>query len=165
MKGAEDVHAFDTNPVYAVLHESIYCNGGGPSDWSAEKALTERRGGGAFDAFDAAGALAASSDTPVFFTGEMVFPFMFDDIAALQPLKPAVGDFRLFLRSHFVYAVHTVQTHTDTHTSACARYYHAAENQQLSDKISLCFHRRDTVYAPDRCRAVKAILRLDARLR
>lgn len=32
-------------------------------------------------------AAAASTAAPVFFTGEMVFPWMFDDIAALRPLK------------------------------------------------------------------------------
>jgi hypothetical protein len=59
-------------------------NRGGASAWSAEKALSER---GEFDAVDS----LASADHPVYFTGEMVFPFMFDDIAALRPLKPAVG--------------------------------------------------------------------------
>ena len=85
LKGTEDAHAFDTNPMYAVLHESIYCNGGGASGWAAERALAERGG-----EFDAAAVLAGSDETaPVFFTGEMVFPFMFDEIAALTPLKPA----------------------------------------------------------------------------
>jgi hypothetical protein len=32
-------------------------------------------------------AAAASKDTPVFFTGEMIFPWLFDDIAALRPFK------------------------------------------------------------------------------
>jgi hypothetical protein len=27
-------------------------------------------------------------DKPVLFTGEMIFPWMFEDIAALRPLKP-----------------------------------------------------------------------------
>ena len=32
-------------------------------------------------------AAAGSSSAPVFFTGEMVFPWMFDDLAGLRPLK------------------------------------------------------------------------------
>jgi hypothetical protein len=32
-------------------------------------------------------AAAASASSPVFFTGEMIFPWMFDDLAGLQPLK------------------------------------------------------------------------------
>ena len=83
---AQDVHAFDTNPIYAMLHESIYCNGGGASAWAAERAIRERFPG----EFDVAE--AAASDDPsrlVLFTGEMVFPFMFDEIAALRPLRPA----------------------------------------------------------------------------
>lgn len=83
---SQDVHSFDTNPIYAMLHESIYCNGGGASAWAAERAIRERFPG----EFDVAE--AAASDDPsrhVLFTGEMVFPFMFDEIAALRPLRPA----------------------------------------------------------------------------
>jgi hypothetical protein len=32
-------------------------------------------------------ATAASTSSPVFFTGEMVFPWMFEDLVALQPFK------------------------------------------------------------------------------
>jgi hypothetical protein len=28
--------AFDTHPLYALLHEAIYCEGGGASNWSAQ---------------------------------------------------------------------------------------------------------------------------------
>ena len=59
---------------------------GGASAWAAERALRERFPG----EFDVAE--AAASDDPsrlVLFTGEMVFPFMFDEIAALRPLRPA----------------------------------------------------------------------------
>ena len=82
----QDVHAFDTNPIYAVLHESIYCNGGSASAWAAETAVRERFPG----EFDAAEAIAPESNPtqPVYFTGEMVFPFMFREIAALAPLQP-----------------------------------------------------------------------------
>jgi len=37
--------------------------------------------------FDAAAAAAANK--PVLLTGEMIFPWMFDDVASLRPLKKA----------------------------------------------------------------------------
>ena len=86
LKGCEDVHAFDTNPLYAILHESIYCNGGGPSAWAAEAAI-RRRWAGAFDPIEAAAAIDDDA-TRVLFTGEMIFPHMFDDVAPLRALKP-----------------------------------------------------------------------------
>lgn len=70
---------FDTNPLYALMHESIYCQGAA-SNWAAHRVRDEF--GDSFDAVK-----AAESGQPVFFTGEMVFPWMFDEIAALQPLK------------------------------------------------------------------------------
>ena len=83
LKSCEDVHSFDTNPLYACLHESIYCNGGGPSAWAAERVFNEHR-----KTFSADNALGSSDPhKPVLFTGEMVFPFMFDEIAALKPFK------------------------------------------------------------------------------
>ena len=86
LKGCEDVHAFDTNPLYAILHESIYCNGGGPSAWAAEAAI-RRRWAGAFYPIEAAAAIDDDA-TRVLFTGEMIFPHMFDDVAPLRALKP-----------------------------------------------------------------------------
>ena len=97
LKGVDDAHAFDTNPLYAVAHESIYCNGAGvKSAWAAERALV------AYNAandglFDPEKALTRSSgdessdekkdSAKMYFTGEMVFPFMFDEFKRLRPLK------------------------------------------------------------------------------
>ncbi|MED6218924.1 hypothetical protein PIB30_031039 [Stylosanthes scabra] len=70
---------FDTNPLYAIMHESIYCQGS-PSRWSAQRIRNETN-----DKFDAV--KAAREGQPVLFTGEMVFPWMFDEIHALKPFK------------------------------------------------------------------------------
>jgi len=93
LKAADDAHAFDTNPLYAVAHESIYCNGGEvASDWAAERALRDfnDQNGGVFDATKALSS-ESSDDTDtankIYFTGEMVFPFMFDEFARLRSLK------------------------------------------------------------------------------
>ncbi|XP_028096212.1 uncharacterized protein LOC114296117 isoform X1 [Camellia sinensis] len=82
---------FDTNPLYAILHESIYCQGTS-SRWSAKRIRDED--GGKFDAIK-----AAKEGRPILFTGEvgkvtmcmiiMIFPWMFEEIYALRHFKDA----------------------------------------------------------------------------
>jgi hypothetical protein len=76
LRGFENRFAFDTNPIYAILHEVIYCRGRA-SNWSAQRVLAE------FPEFE------ISPDCPVYFTGEMIYPWMFAEIRALQPLREA----------------------------------------------------------------------------
>ena len=56
--------AWDTNPLYALLHEAIYCQGpDSASGWAAQRVLDAE-----FSAdFDAA--LACANGAPVMFTG------------------------------------------------------------------------------------------------
>jgi pimeloyl-ACP methyl ester carboxylesterase len=67
---------FQTNPIYAILHESIYCQGFA-SNWSAHRV---RQSNPAFN---------YEKGQPFYFTGEMVFPWMFDQYTNLKPLKEA----------------------------------------------------------------------------
>lgn len=62
-----------SNPLYAVLHESIYGQGTA-TNWAAERVLEE------FPEFKPTAA------EPLF-TGEMVYPWYFDEDPALVPLK------------------------------------------------------------------------------
>ena len=67
-----------TNPIYAILHESIYCQGFA-SNWSAHRIREQHpqfnyQTGGAF-----------------MFTGEMVYPWMFEQLATLKPLREAAN--------------------------------------------------------------------------
>ncbi|XP_007051700.2 PREDICTED: proline iminopeptidase [Theobroma cacao] len=73
--------AFDTNPLYAILHESIYCQGAS-SRWSAHRVRADHDS--KFDAIR-----AAREGRPVLLTGEMIFPWMFDEVNALRPFKDA----------------------------------------------------------------------------
>ncbi len=82
LRGYEHTLPFDTNPLYALLHEASYANGGA-TNWAAQRALDSNAALAA--AFDPLAAVAEGRPVP--FTGEMVFPFMFEDIAALRPLK------------------------------------------------------------------------------
>lgn len=129
-KGFESWQSWDSNPLYALMHETIYChqcpassaspastsaasegpqpeqgsgvgtgpgaevNGEaaaqcppGPGAWVASRWAADRvRDSPAFAAaFDAVA--AAKEGRPVMFTGECVYRFMYDDIAALRPYK------------------------------------------------------------------------------
>lgn len=66
--------SFQTNPIYAILHESIYCQGFA-SQWSADRVRKQ------LSIFD------YQSDKPFLFTGEMVFPWMFEQYTNLKPLQ------------------------------------------------------------------------------
>ncbi|KAJ4798165.1 Proline iminopeptidase [Rhynchospora pubera] len=81
LKAFESWMEFDSNPLYAVLHESIYCQGAS-SKWSAHKVRSEPQYESLFDPFR-----AVKENRPVYFTGETIFPWMFDEISALRPLK------------------------------------------------------------------------------
>ncbi|MDA9557400.1 alpha/beta hydrolase [Vibrio sp.] len=67
---------FQTNPIYAILHESIYCQGF-KSDWSAHRVRQQ------YNQFN------YQKGQPFLFTGEMVFPWMFEQYKNLQPLQEA----------------------------------------------------------------------------
>ncbi len=73
-------HAWDSNPLYAIMHESIYCQGGA-SAWAAERVRGEAPFAELFDA-----AARAEADLPVYFTGEMIFPWMFDEVCGRSVL-------------------------------------------------------------------------------
>jgi len=81
LRGFENMLSVDTNPIYALLHESIYANGPAATNWSANRVVAQQ------DDFNAVA--AANSGRPVQLTGEMIFPWMFDTIPSLQPLKEA----------------------------------------------------------------------------
>lgn len=68
-------------PLYYLLHEATYAQGTGVTRWSAQRIRRE------FPAFDAAAAL--DSDAPILFTGEMIYPWMFDTDPLLQPFRQA----------------------------------------------------------------------------
>ena len=76
LRGVEAAHLFETNPIYALLQEACYTQAAA-SNWSAERVRAE------YPEFDLA------PERPVFFTGEMIYPWMFDDYAGLRPLKAA----------------------------------------------------------------------------
>lgn len=67
----QDTLGFERNPLYAIVHEASYADGGA-TRWSAERVMPPE--------------YAAE---PELLTGEHVFPWMFEDYAALAPLRQA----------------------------------------------------------------------------
>jgi pimeloyl-ACP methyl ester carboxylesterase len=78
----ESILTFAPAPLYAVLHEACYAQGPA-TRWSAQRVRAE------FAEFDAAKAL--ETDAPVLFTGEMIYPWMFENDPVLAPLAEAAG--------------------------------------------------------------------------
>ncbi|GII52061.1 alpha/beta hydrolase [Planotetraspora thailandica] len=74
LRGVDSVVSFAAHPLYALLHEMIYCQGEG-SAWAAHRALAE------FPEFD------LDRGGPVRFIGEMIFPWHFEEDPALAPLR------------------------------------------------------------------------------
>ena len=67
---------YNTNPIFALLHESIYCQQSA-SNWSAHRVRQQ------YPQFN------YSADKPFLFTGEMIYSWMFEQFNNLKPLKEA----------------------------------------------------------------------------
>ncbi len=64
----------DENPLFAALHENIYAHPGGTTRWAAQRQREN------FPEFD-------ESARPLFLTGEMIYPWMFDEIQELHAFR------------------------------------------------------------------------------
>ncbi|RLV84646.1 Proline iminopeptidase [Meyerozyma sp. JA9] len=72
--------SFDTNILYALFQECIYCDGNySPSFWSADR-LRKLPQNQNF-------VFSPEMEEPLYFTGEMVYKSMFDDYTELRPFK------------------------------------------------------------------------------
>lgn len=76
LRALDEQLPFDPAPIYSLLHEACYAQGEA-TRWSAQRILAE------FPEF------SLDTDGPIFFTGEMVYPWQFDEYRELQPLKEA----------------------------------------------------------------------------
>ncbi|MEU4575520.1 MULTISPECIES: alpha/beta fold hydrolase [Nonomuraea] len=69
--------SYADNPLFAALQESIYGHGPGATAWAAEAERARRPE-------------FAETARPLLFTGEMIYPWMFEEIRALRPFRGAV---------------------------------------------------------------------------
>jgi hypothetical protein len=81
----ETFTAFDTNIIYAILHEAIYCDGPNDvSNWASDRVARELD---LFSWLSSNGSVSSNSSEPLLFAGENIFPFFFDTYPELIPLK------------------------------------------------------------------------------
>ncbi len=100
--------SFASRPIYALLHEAIYCEGIA-SRWSAARLQEE------YPEFT-----PALTDQPLF-TGEMIYPWMFEEDRALQPLREAAEILAMYEDWPALY--HVQQLRANTVPVAAAVYY------------------------------------------
>jgi pimeloyl-ACP methyl ester carboxylesterase len=84
-----DELSFVSGPLYALLHEACYAQGCA-TRWAAQRIRAE------FPEFDpGAGAVngvkGINGKAPLYFTGEMIYPWMIDADPVLRPLREAAG--------------------------------------------------------------------------
>jgi hypothetical protein len=68
--------AYADNPLFTILQEPCFAQDARPTAWAAERIAAEHP------------AFAAGAD-PLLFTGEMIYPWMFEEITALRPFAAA----------------------------------------------------------------------------
>jgi hypothetical protein len=108
LRSIESMQSFETSPLYVLLHEAIYCQQQA-CHWAAERIRPE------FAEFSIA------TDRPVYFTGEMVYPWMSEDYAYLRPLQEAAEILAAFDGWPRLYDTDVLQANTVP--SAAAVYY------------------------------------------
>ena len=77
LKNVLSMQSFDTNPIFTVLHEACYAQGFS-TNWSAQRILNEYP-------------IFSENLDNLYFTGEMLFPWMMDHYEALKPFKGAAN--------------------------------------------------------------------------
>jgi len=75
LKGMSTALRFDTNPIFAILHEAIYAQGSS-TNWACDAVQKE-----CYPHYE-------NYDDFLFY-GEMIFPWMFDEISELNQMKEA----------------------------------------------------------------------------
>jgi len=75
--------SFAEAPLYALVHEACYAQGTA-TRWAADRIMAE------FPEFDPAAAV--DGDITLLFTGEMIYPWMFDTDPVLRPLRDAAEE-------------------------------------------------------------------------
>jgi len=76
LRGFENTLSFDTNPIFSILHEACYTQTSA-SNWAAQRLRDQH------PEFD------AGANDPLFLTGEMIYPWFFEEFPTLTPLREA----------------------------------------------------------------------------
>ena len=166
----ETFTAFDTNIIYAILHEAIYCNGPNDvSNWASDRVARELN---LFSWLSSDGSVPSNSSEPLLFSGENIFPFFFDTYPELIPLKrvanklAAVDDWTYIydqeqlakndvpvyaavytddLYVDYEYSKDTARLVKGTKTWETNAYYHSGLRTNTEEVLSALFNLRDNV--------------------
>ena len=76
LRGVENAQSWDTNPIFSILHEACYTQGTA-SRWAAE---SQRAAHPEF---------SLDHDGPLHLTGEMIYPWLFEEVGSLRPMRAA----------------------------------------------------------------------------
>lgn len=89
LNSIQNESSFDTNVIYALFQEAIYCDGKktGASNWAADRLRYASE-----NSNYVANSEILASEEPIYFTGEMVYKLMFEDYTELRPLKQLAYD-------------------------------------------------------------------------
>ena len=152
---------FDDHAIYAMVHEPLYCQGPGSAPrWSAYRVQQK------LPQFN------LDTDGPIFFTGEMIYPWMFDDYVELHKMKgpamliaemddwPDVFDEEQLAKNTVpvyaavyyddMYVDYEYSTETARKIKGCKTYitnqmYHDALRSKMGEITSALFNLRDDV--------------------
>lgn len=166
----ETFTAFDTNIIYAILHEAIYCNGPNDvSNWASDRVARELN---LFSWLSSDGSMPSNSSEPLLFAGENIFPFFFDTYPELIPLKSvanklaAVDDWTYIydqeqlakndvpvyaavyiddLYVDYEYSKDTARLVKGTKTWETNAYYHSGLRSNTEEVLGALFNLRDNV--------------------
>ncbi|MBE3046617.1 hypothetical protein IMZ48_29625 [Candidatus Bathyarchaeota archaeon] len=166
----ETFTAFDTNIIYAILHEAIYCNGPNDvSNWASGRVARELN---LFSWLSSNGSVPGNSSEPLLFAGENIFPFFFDTYPELIPLKSvanklaAVDDWTYIydqeqlakndvpvyaavyiddLYVDYEYSKDTARLVKGTKTWETNAYYHSGLRTNTEEVLGALFNLRDNV--------------------
>ena len=97
----EALRLTEEHPLFVILHECIYCQGE-PSNWSAQRVMNE-----SYSFIHITSEEQIDQSEFIYFTGEMIFPWMFEEFNELKPFAKAahsIATKRLFFL-FFIYVL------------------------------------------------------------
>jgi len=85
LSALESALSFDDNVLYAIIHEAIYCENEA-SNWAADRVGKTLR---EFQWLSQSPQSPSSvREAPLYFSGEMIYPFLFDIFPELERMAP-----------------------------------------------------------------------------
>jgi len=134
LKAVENAQSFDSNPIYWILHEAIYMDGEGKaSEWSAHRIHEEAK---QFEPLFATDPSQTPEDTPVYLTGEMVYPWMAGpDYPTLNNIKETAEILAYKKDWGNIYDIETLKD-TKVKCAALISYEDMYVEKEFSEKIA-----------------------------